>query len=85
MEYQAFIPITIFLTIAVITCVAIWQIFETRRAKMSVAREEGFREIAEQGNQTQKLTADRLATIASELGDLKVRTGELERLMKTVE
>ena len=60
-------------SIAVIAAVA-----STLQARMSVQREIAYRKLAEESAIAQSRTAD-------ELGELRLRTGELERLIKTVD
>jgi ABC-type nickel/cobalt efflux system permease component RcnA len=84
-DSEAAVAIAGIALVAVIAVVAIWQVLATARAKMSVAREAAYREVAEESAKAQTLTAERLAAIAAELGELRTRTGELERLIKTVE
>jgi hypothetical protein len=50
----------------------------TLQARMSVQREVAYRKLAEDSAEAQNRTADAL-------GELRSRTGELERLIKTVE
>jgi hypothetical protein len=61
------------ISIAVIAAVA-----STLQARMSVQREIAYRKLAEESAIAQSRTAD-------ELGELRSRTGELERLIKTVD
>jgi hypothetical protein len=60
-------------SVAVIAAVA-----STLQARMSVQREVAYRKLAEDSAEAQNRTADAL-------GELRSRTGELERLIKTVE
>ena len=57
----------------------------TLRARMSVAREGAYRKLAEDSTAAQHRTADQLERAIAELGELRSRTGEIERLMKAVE
>lgn len=67
-------------SVAVIAAVA-----STLQARMSVQREVAYRKLAEDSAAAQNRTADELQRAVSELGELRSRTGELERLIKTVE
>jgi CHASE1-domain containing sensor protein len=67
-------------SIAVIAAVA-----STLQARMSVQREIAYRKLAEESATAQNRTADELQRTAAALGDLRERTGELERLIKTVD
>ena len=60
-------------SVAVIAAVA-----STLQARMSVQREVAYRKLAEDSAAAQNRTA-------AELGDLRARTGEIERLIKAVE
>jgi hypothetical protein len=70
--------------ITVIAGVAIWQAFASWRAKMSVAREEAYRQLAEESAAVQKQVGDSLVHATRKLDDLDRRTAELERLLKEV-
>lgn len=76
--------IAMFLTIGAVIGVIVWQLFATWRAKMSVAREEAYRSLAEETTRSQQRTADRLESVVAELTDIRQRTAELERLLKEV-
>jgi hypothetical protein len=71
--------------IGIVICVAVWQVMSTWRARMSIAREDGYRRVAEDSESTNSRTADLLASIRNDLADLRTRTAELERIMKEVE
>jgi type II secretory pathway pseudopilin PulG len=74
----------ILLVIAVIV-VVIWQGAATVRARATVQREEAYRKLAEDSVGAQRRTADQLERAVAELNSLGSRTGELERLIRTVE
>jgi type II secretory pathway pseudopilin PulG len=74
----------IVLVIAVVV-VMVWQGAATLRARANVQREEAYRKLAEDSIASQRRTSDQLERAVAELGELRVRTGELERLIKTVE
>jgi hypothetical protein len=76
--------IAMFICIAAVLSIVAWQIFATWRARMSVAREEAYRALAEESTRSQQRTADRLESVVSELTDIRQRTAELERLLKEV-
>lgn len=73
-----------FFTIAAVVVVIIWQGMATWRARMSIARESAYRQLADDSVRAQERTADRLDRAVSELTDLRQRTAELERLLKEV-
>ena len=64
--------------------VAIWQIFATVRARMSVAREQAYRKLAEDATQAQERTANALEKTVAELAELRRQTNELDRVLKEV-
>lgn len=70
------------LSIAVALIVAV---ASTLRARMSVQRETAYRKLAEDSTAAQHRTADQLERAIAELGELRSRTGEIERLIKAVE
>lgn len=72
--------IGVFLTIIVVA----WQFFATARARMSVAREEGYRQLAEQSTAAIERMAAQLDRQAVQIADIHTRTAELERLLKEV-
>jgi hypothetical protein len=74
----------IFLVIA-IAVPLIWQVAATVRARATVQREEAYRKLAEDSVDAQRRTAEQLERAVAELSAIGSRTGELERLIKTVE
>ena len=81
---EAIAALGFFFAIAVIGSVLIWQGMTTWRARMSVAREAAYRQLADDSVRAQERTADRLDRAAAELTELRQRTAELERLLKEV-
>lgn len=73
-----------FLSIAAVLIVAIWQGFASYRARVSVAREGAYRQLADDAIRAQERTADRLDRAVAELTEIRQRTAELERMMKEV-
>ncbi|MGE5595989.1 MAG: hypothetical protein ACM3S1_08145 [Hyphomicrobiales bacterium] len=74
-------------SLAVLTTAGIviaWQIFATWRAKMSVAREDAYRQLAAEATEAQRRTASELERAAFELQQLRATTAELERMLKEV-
>jgi flagellar basal body-associated protein FliL len=57
----------------------------TIRARMSVQREAAYRKLAEDATAAQHRTADQLERAIAELGEIRTRTGELERIIKAVD
>lgn len=80
----AAIVVAMFVMVGIVLAVAIWQGMATWRARMSIAREEAYRKLAESNEATNSRTADLLATMKNDLADLRSRTAEMERLMKEV-
>ena len=76
--------IAVFLTVTVIVTVVVWQIFSTARARMSVAREEGYRKLAEQSTEAIERMAAQLDRQTAQVAEIQTRTAELERLLKEV-
>ena len=74
----------ILLALSIIVAV-ILSIASTLRARMSVQREEAYRKLAEDSQIALTRTANQLERAVAELGELKSRTGELERVLKAVE
>jgi hypothetical protein len=74
----------VFLVIAVAVTLIV-SVAATFRARMSVQREIAYRKLAEDSAAAQHRTADQLERAIAELGELRARTGELERVLKAVE
>ncbi len=70
--------------VAALSIVLTVQLLGTWRARMSVAREDGYRQLAEQATQAQDRTAHVLERTTAELTALRERTSELERMLKEV-
>ena len=61
------------------------QAFATWRARMSVAREKAYRELAERTDRSAARVGEALERTADELSELRARTAEVERMLKEVE
>jgi Tfp pilus assembly protein PilO len=70
--------------ITIVISVLIWQIFSTGRTGLSAKRENAYQKLAEDSAQAQNRTAAGLEKAAAELGELRERTAELERMLKDV-
>ncbi|MPZ99136.1 MAG: hypothetical protein GEU80_07325 [Dehalococcoidia bacterium] len=70
--------------VTIIAAILIVQVFGTWRARMSVAREEAYRRLAEESVAAQRLAGDGLERTATKLDELEQRTAQLERLLKEV-
>ena len=62
----------------------VWQVFATWRVRMSVAREEAYRKLAEDVQAAQGRTAEAVAGVLKELTEIRQRTAEMERMLKEV-
>lgn len=71
--------------ITVIAAVLIWQVASTWRARMSVAREEAYKRLAQESSDAQHRATATLEAISRDLAELRERTAEMERLLKEVE
>jgi len=68
----------------VLVAVVVWQIFGTGRTAISSKGEQGYRSLAEEATATQAKTAAALERLTDEVGELRTRTHELEKLLKEV-
>jgi hypothetical protein len=69
----------------VLIVVVIAQVAATWRARMSVAREEAYRHLAEEATAAQQGTARQLESVAQELASIRERTRHLEDLLREVD
>jgi hypothetical protein len=81
---QAIFIIGIFTAMLAAATVVVWQLLVTWRSRMSIAREEAYRKLAEQVAEAQAKTADSLETATADLADLRRRMAEVERMLKEV-
>lgn len=72
------------LFITVVAAVAIWQVFATGRTGISSKAESRYRTLAERAVDAEEQIAAKLDELTTEVGELRQRTGELERLLKEV-
>jgi len=70
--------------ITVIAAVAIWQGMASWRARMSAAREEAYRKLAEENLSAQTRMAVQQQRIADDLAGLNERVANIEKLLKEV-
>ncbi len=68
-----------------IMVVLIVQVGATWRARMSVAREDAYRRLAEQATAAEQESARRLGQIETALTGVREQTRELRRLLREVE
>ena len=78
--FLAFASVGFFAALSVIA----WQLASTYRARMSVAREEGYKEMAHKTTIAMERTASRLDEQSVTLSQLQGRVAEIERLLKDV-
>jgi len=83
-------PLGWFLAVAsfgffVAVSVIAWQGFATWRARMSVAREEAYKELAHNSSLAMDRIVARLDEQSTLLSQLQARTAEIERVLKDVE
>jgi hypothetical protein len=74
-----------FLAIMAAVIVIAWQAFVTWRSRMSIARKEAYRKLAEQVTLSQSKTSDGLEKATAELSDLRQRMSEVERILKEMD
>ena len=82
---QAAIAIAGIAFVTIVLSIAIWQILATGRAGLSARREQAYRKVAEDAVETQRRLSEQLETAVAELAQLRLQTGELERVLKEVE
>jgi hypothetical protein len=68
-------------TTGIVACVWLW----AWRGRASAANDGAYRKLAEEMGDAQRRTAFELGQIAEDVGDMRVRVLELERMMKEVE
>jgi len=72
--------ITIFGGLTLVGCVWLW----AWRGRSAVEREEAYQKLAEEATAAQKRTAFELGQIAEDVGELRTRVTELERMLREV-
>jgi ArsR family transcriptional regulator len=81
MKYYEVTEFALELTLA---SVAIWQVFGTGRTAIASKGEGEYRSLAEEATAAQAKTAAALERLTTEVGELRERTEELEKLLKEV-
>lgn len=71
--------------ITAIIVVGVWQIFASWRARVSVAREDAYRKLAEQSVTTQEQILEEQKRVANHLTDVRTRVENIERILREVE
>lgn len=85
-EWQEVIgAIGMFVLLIIVVTMIIWQVSASLRAKAVLAREDSYKKLAEAALSSQQQTETELATISTQLTELRDRMGTLERILKDVE
>ena len=74
----------VFVALTVIASLIIWQVGATWRARMSVAREAAYQQLAVEATQAQSRAANAVELANVTLNDLRARLTEIERVLKEV-
>ena len=82
--FGMFFTIALLVMITVVIVVVIWQSFVTKRARMSVEREEAYRKLAEHANGAMQKTAEVQQKIAEGVDELRTRVAEIEKMLREV-
>jgi hypothetical protein len=82
---DAFVAVGGTLMITVVLGVAIWQVMASWRARMSIAREDAYRQLAETTASAQTRLADQQQEIVISLATLRDRVGRIEKVLQEVE
>jgi hypothetical protein len=70
--------------VTIIAAIAIWQVLASWRARMSVAREEAYRKLAEESNANQERVLAQQQTIATDLSGLREKVEGIEKMLRDV-
>lgn len=82
---QAMIAVGGIAMITIVVVVVIWQFFLSWRAKMSIAREEAYRQLAEAGDESQRAIREQQDSIRGDLASVNQRLANIERILQQVE
>lgn len=77
--------LVVLVLVTIVIVVVIWQSFVTRRARMSVEREEAYRRLAEQAGDAIQKTADVQQKTSEVLEDMRARLAAIEKILRDVE
>ena len=69
----------------IVVVVLLVQAFGAYKAKMSLAREEAYRKLAEQSTAAAQKAADEQQKIAASLEDMQTRLAAIEKILREVE
>src|SRR5690606_17949769 len=70
--------------VTIIVVVAIWQVFASWRSRMSVAREEAYRKLAEDSMALQKQLAEQQTRMERDLATISGRVCGIEKVLEEV-
>ena len=82
---EAAIAIAAIVFLGSVIAVVVWQLLATWRARMTGQDREAYRKLAERATEAQERSASGLEQAVAELGEVRERTSELERMLKEVE
>jgi hypothetical protein len=71
--------------VTVIAAVAIWQVFASWRARMSIAREEAYRKLAEESATTQRRLLDLQDSLLGAISDVRTRVTGIEQTLRQID
>lgn len=77
--------LVVLVLVTIVIVVVIWQSFVTRRARMSVEREEAYRRLAEQATAAEQKSADEQQKAARTLEEINHRLAAVEKILRDVE
>ena len=77
--------VLVLILVTIVAVVVIWQGLATWRARMSIAREEGYRRLAEKAAEADARTSRWQEMAAKDIADIRDRTARIETLLKQVE
>ncbi len=80
-----FYPIVLFILITTIIVVVIWQGASMAKARMSAAREEAYRKLAEQSIAADQKSIEIQQHTVESLEDIRVRLAAIEKMLRDVE
>jgi hypothetical protein len=76
--------LVVLVLVTIVIVVVIWQSFATRRARMSVEREEAYSRLAERAGSSIQKTAEVQQKIAEGVDELRARMAEIEKMLREV-
>jgi hypothetical protein len=80
-----FFVLGIFVLITILIVLGVSQSFATKRAKMSIEREEAYHQLADQATSTMQRTVEGQQKIAAGVEDLRIRVAAIEQMLREVE